>query len=122
MGACHPQRKDAGDGYRHDHDDERVAQGTQEHAVVEQIDVVLEADKDVGTVHGGIKEAGEYAHHHGVDDEADKEHQTGQQEQITGDGLLPDKRTAHLRLALFGGCVCQEDRSLLNLKFTGEFQ
>ena len=55
-------------------------------------------------------------------EEADKEHQTGQQEQITGDGLLPDKRTAHLRLALFGGCVCQEDRSLLNLKFTGEFQ
>ena len=96
-GRSDPQREDAGDGHRHDHDNEGVAQSAQENAVLEQLDVVLQADKDIGAVHGGIKEAGEYTHHHGVDNETKEEHQAGQQEQITGDGLLPDERTAHRR-------------------------
>ena len=82
---------------------------------MEQLHIVLQADEHIGAVHAGVKEAGEDAHHHGIDDKADKEDEAGQQEQVTGDGLLPDKRAAHLRLALlFGNCgMCQEDRSLL---------
>ena len=114
-GGRHPQREDAGDRHRHDNNDQRVAQCAQKDAVVEQLHIVLQADEHIGAVHAGVKEAGEDAHHHGVDDKADKEDEAGQQEQVTCDGLLPDKRAAHLRLALlFGSCgMCQEDRSLL---------
>ena len=111
-GGGHPQREDAGDRHRHDNNDEGVSQCAQKHLVAEKLHIVSQTDKDIGTVHRRVEEAGEHAHEHEVDDEADEEDQAGQQEQITGDGLLPDKRTAHLGLALFGSCrKCQEDLS-----------
>ena len=97
-GGGDPQREDAGDGHRDHHDDDGVLQCTEEDGVGEQLFVVCQTHKDIGAVHGGVKEAGHHAQHHGVNDEAQKEDQAGQQEAIGSKGLAPDQRTAALWL------------------------
>ena len=44
---------------------------------------------NIGTVHGGVKEARDHAEDHGVNDEPQKEDQAGQQEQVGRGGLPP---------------------------------
>ena len=56
--------------------------------------VVCHPHKDIRAVHGGVKEAGHHAEDHGVDDEAQKEDQAGQQEAVGGEGFAPYQRTA----------------------------
>ncbi len=65
---------------------------------VNRVFVVCHTHKDIGAVHGGVKEAGHHAQHHGVNDEAQKEDQAGQQEAIGSEGLAPYQRTAALWL------------------------
>ena len=69
------------------------------------------AHKDIGTVHGGIEEAGHHAQHHGVNNEAQKEDQAGQQEAIGSEGLAPYQRTAALRLFDRRFCSQENHRS-----------
>ena len=93
---------DHGDG--HQNDDHGVLQGDPEDGVTvgggaiggntgleHHVVVVLEADEDVFTAHGGVKEAGADAHEHGVQNETHEEQQEGQQEQIGCDVLLHHK-------------------------------
>ena len=86
-----------------------------EKAISEQLFVVCKADKDIGAVHGGIKEARDHAEDHGVDDEPQKEDQAGQKEEIGCDGLLPDQCAAALWLFDFYGGSSQENHQTFRL-------
>ena len=94
-------------GHRDDHDDEGVLQSTQEDGVGKQFFVVCQTYKHVGTVHGGIKEAGHHAEDHGVDDEAQEENQAGQQEAVGGECFTPDQGAA--ALWLLDRCFCSQE-------------
>ena len=110
-GGRNPQREDAGDGHRHDDDDKGVFQCAQEDGVSKQGLVVGHAHKDVCTVHGGVKKAGDHAEDHGVDDEAQEEDQAGQQETIGGEGFTPDQGAAALGLLDRRFCSQENHRS-----------
>ena len=110
-GGRHPQREDAGDGHRHDDDDKGVFQCAQEDGVSKQGLVVGHAHKDVCTVHGGVKKAGDHAEDHGVDDKAQEEDQAGQQETIGGEGFTPDQGAAALGLLDRRFCSQENHRS-----------
>ena len=114
-GRADPQREGAGHRHRYDDDDEGVLQSTQEDLIGEQLFVVCKADKDIGAVHGGIKEARDHAEDHGVDDEPQKEDQAGQKEEIGCDGLLPDQCAAALWLFDFYGGSSQENHQTFRL-------
>ena len=110
-GGGHPQRERAGDGHRDDDDDERIFERANEDGVTEQFFIVCQAHENIGTVHGGIEEAGHHAQHHGIDDEAQEEDQAGQQETVGGKGLAPYQRTAALRLFDRRFCSQEDHRS-----------
>ena len=75
----------------------------------------LDVMQHFDAVHGGIKEAGHHAEDHGVDDEAQKEDQAGQQEAIGSEGLAPYQRTA--AFGLFHCRLCsQEDHQTFRLR------
>ena len=87
-GGGHPQRESTGNGYGNHHDDQCVLQRNPEHLILEQILVIIQADKNILPTHGGIEKAGDDAHDHGIDHEAQEEDQERQQEQIRSDRFM----------------------------------
>ena len=94
-GGAHPQGEGGDTGHRDDHDEHGVQEALVEHRVLEELDVVVQAGKALDAAQAVFRKAVEYADEHGNDNEADKEDQAGQEEQVGGDGLSPNQRLTH---------------------------
>ena len=92
---CHPQGKHTGDRHADQHDDNRVDQRLAEDGILEHFDVIGQTDPaEIG--HGVIEKAGDQAHAHGENHEAQEEDQAGRHEEISGD-VFPPARCSHGR-------------------------
>ena len=69
---------------------------------MEKLLIIIQPDKDVHGIlaHIGVKQAGVYAHEHGIQHECDEEEQAWQQKQIARYRLPPHERAAHAVVGL----------------------
>ena len=74
-----------------------VFQRAEKQLVLKQFPIIIQPNKDIHGIfaHIGIKQAGVYAHKHGIQHKSDKEKQARQQKQVSRCCFPPHKRAAH---------------------------
>ena len=97
-----PERKRAHRRHGDNDDDDGVLQRAEEELIMEKLLIIIQPDKDVHGIlaHIGVKQAGVYAHEHGIEHEGDEEEQAWQQKQIARYRLPPHERAAHAVVGL----------------------